>query len=161
MQRIWLFIWRFQPIHLGHISAIQQLLELNLDDIVIGIGSSNSKFSQENPFSYLQREALVKSSLDIHFPDHAIQIVPIPDTSTDAEWTDMIIKNIQPTHIISWNPWTIECFRNHPTIEITQPTMAIPISATFIRQARRDHNLSSVQSYLDPHVFDFLESLSI
>lgn len=151
----WLFIWRFQPIHLGHISAIRQLLESNLDHIVIGIGSSNTHSSQENPFSYDERKTLVQESISIHFPDQDFTIVAVPDQESDTEWVDYIMNSISPTVIMSGNPWIKDCFLEQE-VKILEPLFDQKISATDIRQAWREERLDYVSLYLDSHVKRFL-----
>ncbi len=152
---IWLFIWRFQPVHLGHISAIEQLLERGVDRVVIGLGSSNAKFSQENPFSAVEREELLRKSLDLHFPNHIIDIVEISDFSQDEAWTNYVMDTIQPSIIISGNPWTRDCFA-HTEVEIIEPIFVQKISATEIRSAWREGRLDTVEQFLDHHVIEFL-----
>lgn len=153
--RIWLFIWRFQPVHLGHISAIEQLLERGVDRVVIGLGSSNAELSQENPFSVSEREELLRKSLDLHFSNHIIDIVQLSDLPSDEEWTNVVMETIQPTLILSGNPWTRACFA-HVEVEIVEPIFDQKISATEIRVAWRDGKLDTVEQFLDRHVIEFL-----
>lgn len=152
----WLFIWRFQPIHFGHISAIGQLLERGVDRIVIGLGSSNAQPSQNNPFSISEREELLRKSLDLHFPNHMIEIVQLSDLPSDEEWTNVVMEKIHPTLIISGNPWTRACFA-HAEVEIVEPIFDQKISATEIRAAWREGRLDSVENFLDDHVIEFLK----
>lgn len=154
---IWLFIWRFQPVHLGHISAIEQLLERGVDRVVIGLGSSNAELSQENPFSAVEREELLRKSLDLHFPNHIIEIVEIPDVDQDKEWTEHILQTIQPSFIMSGNPWTRQCFADKG-IEIIEPSFDQKISATEIRSAWREGRLDVVKQFLDNHILEFLDN---
>jgi nicotinamide mononucleotide adenylyltransferase len=109
-------------------------LKLKLDRIVIGLGSSNAEPSQNNPLSATQREGLIIQSLALHFPNHKIDIVPIPDFETDEAWTCYTMDVIRPTHIISGNEWTKACFANQG-VKIIDPIVEEPISATEIRQA--------------------------
>lgn len=153
---IWLFIWRFQPVHLGHISAIEQLLERGVDRVVIGLGSSNAELSQENPFSVLEREELLRKSLDLHFSNHIIDIVQIPDFSEDEAWTEYIMDTIHPTCIMSGNSWTRDCFA-HRWVEIVEPLFDQTISATEIRVAWSESKLDTVEQFLDHHVVEFLK----
>ena len=153
---IWLFIWRFQPVHLGHISAIEQLLERGVDRVVIGLGSSNAELSQENPFSVLEREELLRKSLDLHFSNHIIDIVQIPDFSEDEAWTEYIMDTIHPICIMSGNSWTRDCFA-HRWVEILEPLFDQTISATEIRVAWSESKLDTVEQFLDHHVVKFLK----
>ena len=49
-----LYIGRFQPPHLGHISVIKEILK-KYDSVIIGIGSAQEKGTYENPFSAAER----------------------------------------------------------------------------------------------------------
>lgn len=130
---------------------------MGVDRIVIGVGSSNAEPSQENPLGVSDRKELIRASLDIHFPEQTIDIIEIPDFATDQEWTDYIMKSIQPTHIISGNEWTKECFAEQG-VTILTPVFDQAISATQIRQAWREGKLEAVKSFLDPHVLAWLGS---
>lgn len=50
-----LFIGRFQPFHLGHISAIKQGLEV-AEKLVLVIGSANRNFDLVNPLTFFERK---------------------------------------------------------------------------------------------------------
>lgn len=154
---IWLFIWRFQPIHLGHISAIIQLLDLKLDRVVIGIGSSNVSMSQDNPFSYDERYALVQESITKHFPQQDIEIISLSDKESDELRTHYIMDAIHPTIVMSGNPWTRRCFEDIG-VRVIEPSFDHAISATQIRKAWRENRLYTVTNFLDNHVVEFLNS---
>ena len=49
-----LFIGRFQPFHLGHLKDIKRAIQ-EVDELVIGVGSSNEECTKENPFTVEER----------------------------------------------------------------------------------------------------------
>ncbi len=68
-------IMRAQPFHKGHSNMIKQVQNFKdaNDSILILIGSSNKKGTQDNPFSYEERKAMIQGS----FPD--VTIAPLKD----------------------------------------------------------------------------------
>ena len=57
-----LFIGRFQPFHLGHLQDIKDALK-EVDELLIGIGSSNEERTKENPFTVNERVKMADSVL--------------------------------------------------------------------------------------------------
>lgn len=57
-----LFIGRFQPFHLGHLSVVK-LIEKEVDEIIIGVGSAQKKFTAYDPFLLEERIAMIESSI--------------------------------------------------------------------------------------------------
>ncbi len=57
MISLWLIIWRFQPLHRGHILLIEKSLNENPATLVL-IGSSENK-DEKNPYSYVQRKEFI------------------------------------------------------------------------------------------------------
>lgn len=57
-----LFIGRFQPLHLGHFSVIKTM-EQEVDEIIIGIGSAQKKFTAYNPFLLEERMAMIEAGI--------------------------------------------------------------------------------------------------
>ena len=88
-----LLIGRFQPFHLGHIHAIKFALS-RIDNLWIGIGSSNRSFEKQNPFSAAERKEMILSSLDDNHLDK-IKIFEIPDLNDHKKWAQNI-KDIVP-----------------------------------------------------------------
>lgn len=88
-----LLIGRFQPFHLGHLHAIKYALE-TVDNLWIGIGSSNRPLEEKNPFSIDERREMIESSLDDSL-FKKIRIFEIPDLNDHKKWADNI-KTIVP-----------------------------------------------------------------
>jgi len=80
-----LYIGRFQPFHLGHLDAIKFALS-QVENLWIGIGSSNKSNEKRNPFTADERKEMIISSLDDKTKKR-IQIYHIPDIGDHEKWT--------------------------------------------------------------------------
>lgn len=80
-----LYIGRFQPFHLGHLDAIKFALS-QVENLWIGIGSSNKSNEKRNPFTADERKEMITTSLDDKTKKR-IQIYYIPDTGDHDKWT--------------------------------------------------------------------------
>ncbi|MHA1278835.1 MAG: nicotinamide-nucleotide adenylyltransferase [Candidatus Helarchaeota archaeon] len=79
-------IGRFQPIHLGHLKGIQQILN-EVDELIILIGSAQYSHSFNNPFTAGERVAMVHAALCESAIDLSrCFIIPIPDTNDNRIW---------------------------------------------------------------------------
>jgi len=83
-----LLIGRFQPFHLGHLEAFRFALS-RVDNLWIGIGSSNKPSEKNNPFTADERKDMILSSIEDSISNR-IEIFYIPDFENHIEW----IKNI-------------------------------------------------------------------
>jgi len=92
-----LLIGRFQPFHLGHLDAIIFGLS-KVENLWIGIGSSNKSHEMKNPFTADERKEMILSSLDSKLADR-IKIYYIPDVDDHEKWT-YSIDSIIPSYDI-------------------------------------------------------------
>lgn len=83
-----LLIGRFQPFHLGHIEALRFALS-QVDNLWIGIGSSNKPPEKNNPFTADERKEMILSSIDNSISSR-IQIYYIPDFENHKKWIENI-----------------------------------------------------------------------
>ena len=86
-----LFIGRFQPFHLGHIAAIKFAFS-KVDELIIVIGSSQTSYEPENPFTAGERLTMIKGSVnaDPNIDCKKTLIIPIPDTNVHSTWTHTV-----------------------------------------------------------------------
>lgn len=104
-----LFIGRFQPFHLGHLSILQRLSQ-RYEMIIIGIGSSQYHDTTENPFSEAERRQMIAQSLDA-VGISRYRIVPIPDIHNPPRWVDHVCSIVSDFDIvIANNPLTKKLF---------------------------------------------------
>jgi nicotinamide-nucleotide adenylyltransferase len=105
---IGLLIGRFQPFHLGHLDAVKFALS-SVDELLIGIGSSNRFNEKRNPFTADERKRMIESSLDGKTLGK-IKIYYIPDVNDHERWThqidgivpkyDVVFSNDEFTHTL-------------------------------------------------------------
>ncbi len=81
-----LVIGRFQPFHLGHLDALRFALT-KVDNLLVGIGSSNKPIHKNNPFSAEERKEMILSSIDESISKR-IQIYFIPDLENHKKWIE-------------------------------------------------------------------------
>ena len=88
MTSLGLIIWRFQPLHSGHMLLIERSLSENPATLIL-IGSSNKK-DNKNPYSYEERKAFILWE----FPKKKLSISPLPDFPDNQDWVDHILLHI-------------------------------------------------------------------
>lgn len=107
-----LIIGRWQPFHKGHMYLVRRALE-DYGEVIIGVGSSEKSRTDENPFTFEEREAMIGSC----FP--GLKVLPVEDMGDDEEWVEGIddkLKNIGSQSLrddfvaVSMNDWTLRCF---------------------------------------------------
>ncbi len=135
-----LFIGRFQPFHLGHLSVVEQALQEN-DHLIIGIGSSQYSKKEDNPFTAEEREEMIHAALDeAGIPRNHYTLILIPDIHDDARWVDHVVSLVPPfKKIYTGSPIVEKLFKNHKKekgggIEIIPVKFLLNISATAIRE---------------------------
>jgi len=91
-----LFIGRFQPFHIGHLSVIKKAIEEN-DRLFIGIGSSEANYLPANPFTCSERFQMIETALDsAKIPREKYEIVTIRNIDNFALWVRHIELYIPP-----------------------------------------------------------------
>ncbi len=112
MKKVWLFIGRLNPPHLGHISVINSSLK-NEDITVILLGSSNVSDSK-NPLSYEDRKDMLSSYFFDYINNNKLLIDHIPDYPSDKNWVIQIWKKLNnllwniefELTIYAWDMWS-------------------------------------------------------
>ncbi|MEW6044345.1 MAG: nicotinamide-nucleotide adenylyltransferase [Thermoproteota archaeon] len=115
-----LLIGRFQPFHLGHLSAVRFALQ-NVEMLFIGIGSSNRFNEKRNPFTADERKEMILSSLDEETKSR-IKIYYIPDVDDHDKWT-YHVDSIVPKYdvVFSNDDFTHELFKKRGIKVISVP----------------------------------------
>jgi len=99
-----LYLGRFQPYHLGHHKLISDILG-EVDELVIGIGSSQHSHIKRNPFTAGERITMITSSLWEY--ENPIYTIPIFDINRHAIWV---------SHVRSMTPNFTVVYTNNPLI---------------------------------------------
>lgn len=91
-----LFIGRFQPFHLGHLSVVKKALQEN-DYLFIAIGSSEESFLPDNPFTAGERFQMIQAALDEAEIDRSkYTILPIRNINNYALWPKHVALHLPP-----------------------------------------------------------------
>lgn len=94
-------VGRFQPFHLGHMSALRFALGA-ADRLWIGIGSSNRPPEAANPFTAAERREMILSSVDAGTAARIV-IYDIPDVANHVRWLDLIDEIVPPFGVVFTN----------------------------------------------------------
>ncbi len=110
-ERTALFIGRFQPFHLGHLSIVKQILNEN-ENLKIGIGSSQEANTKLNPFSSKERRKFVEESLkELQIDMSRVTIYDIPDLFDAKKWAESIFDLVENFDILyAPNEWMKNLF---------------------------------------------------
>jgi nicotinamide-nucleotide adenylyltransferase len=85
-----LYVGRFQPFHLGHLSAIKEVLK-KVEELVIVIGSAQYSHNFNNPFTAGERLVMVRTALEECGVDSKqVWIVPVPDVHLHMMWVSSV-----------------------------------------------------------------------
>lgn len=103
-----LFIGRFQPLHNGHLRVIKNILRAN-EKITIVIGGP-AKPNARNPFSFAERERMIKASLDSEGIS-GYDLRRLADVNDDDQWARGIMKMGKFDVAYSRNPWVLRCLK--------------------------------------------------
>jgi nicotinamide-nucleotide adenylyltransferase len=84
-----LVIGRFQPFHNGHLHLIQEALKksniLEDNSIKIAVGSIQESFTKKNPFTFYERQEMLKKSLNKNKINN-FSIFGLEDKNSDSVW---------------------------------------------------------------------------
>ena len=85
-----LYVGRFQPFHLGHLEAIQDVLK-EIDELAIVIGSAQYSHNINNPFTAGERLVMIRQALQEADVDSSrLWIVPVPDVHLHMLWVSAL-----------------------------------------------------------------------
>jgi len=88
-------VGRFQPFHLGHLSAVRHALK-QVDYLYIVVGSAQRSHERDNPFTAGERIQMIKGALDDDAIDGSRWMsIPIPDADSHSVWVSTV-KSMVP-----------------------------------------------------------------
>ncbi len=86
------FIGRFQPFHMGHLTVIEAGLQ-QADQLIILCGSAHQPRSARNPWSVTERESMIRGAVSAD-NNNRVHIAPLMDIAyNDESW----VRNVQAT----------------------------------------------------------------
>ncbi|AFZ71163.1 cytidyltransferase-related enzyme [Caldisphaera lagunensis DSM 15908] len=119
-----IFPGRFQPLHIGHIKAIEYALSIS-KEIIIVVGSAQESYTIKNPLTAGERIEIIKNVLLKEFGEDyckRIYIVPIMDIEMNKVWVQYL-KMLLPEFdgVVSGNSLVLNLFRDMGLKAIMQP----------------------------------------
>lgn len=87
----WIFLGRFQPFHIGHMSIVDEILR-NYDRLILIIGSAEKSGTEENPWTLEEREEIIRATIPLELQER-MDIVWLADTADDDVW-GMNLQNL-------------------------------------------------------------------
>jgi nicotinamide-nucleotide adenylyltransferase len=109
MKNASVFIGRFQPFHLGHLSVLQNC---STETIYIGVGSSQYHHTADNPFTYGERKSMISKALSDNI-DLDFDIYPVPDIHDPPHWVKHVKRCLPPfTMVLTNNDFTQSLFED-------------------------------------------------
>lgn len=95
------FIGRFQPFHQGHQEIILKAL-LEVEKLIIFVGSSDGPRTERNPLTYDQRVEIMSAGIPTWMP--RIHFIPAYDHEDDSQWVNQIRSGVK--QYIQRQGWT-------------------------------------------------------
>ncbi len=68
MTKIAVFLGRFQPFHIGHMSIVEKIFA-DYDSLILIIGSSDKSGTDENPWNLQEREEIIRASIPLELQE--------------------------------------------------------------------------------------------
>ena len=136
MSKTAVFLWRFQPFHIGHMSIVDKIFQSDFERLLLIIGSSDKSWTDENPWTLQEREEIIRASIPLELQEK-IDILWLDDVPDDDVWCENL-KQLFAEEVILFtgNEWVRDiCERQGITTDWIIPT--IDISATKIREMIR------------------------
>lgn len=117
-----LYIGRFQPYHLGH-QAVLEKIALEVEEIVIVIGSAQESHTPENPFTGGERMEMIYAALSECSLRERCYVTPLQDIQRNSVWVSHL-QSMVPSFeaVYSNNPLVVQLI-SEAGIEIRNPPM--------------------------------------
>lgn len=133
MSKAAVFLWRFQPFHIGHISIVDKIFQSDFEKLLLIIGSSDKSWTDENPWTLQEREEIIRASIPLELQEK-IDILWLDDVPDDDVWCENLKQLFEEeVTLFTGNEWVRDiCERQGITTDWITPT--IDISATKIRE---------------------------
>ncbi len=118
-----MIVGRFQPIHLGHLNAINYILE-EMDDLIVIIAASQQSHQPDNPFTAGERYDMIHNTLVDELKDITrVIIIPANDVKDNGLWVAHITRLVPKFNVVySNNPLTVYLFEQ-AGIEVRRPPL--------------------------------------
>ena len=133
--QVGILVGRFQPVHIGHVQAIEFALE-NSNKLFIVEGSAEKSNQKRNPFTFEERKKMIELAINEKELQDNISIIPINDANNHTEWIASIKNTVGEYNLIFTNDeLTEKLFKKNETKVINVPLLDRNIlSATEVRK---------------------------
>jgi nicotinamide-nucleotide adenylyltransferase len=131
-----LFVGRFQPVHNGHLKALEFIFE-QVDELIIGIGSAQVSHTLKNPFTTSERmEMLIRALDEAGVERGKYMLIPLPDINFNSIWAPYVEAMVPKFEVVfTGNSLVAQLFRERGYKVLVQPMFRKDIlSATEIRR---------------------------
>lgn len=95
MHDICVLIGRFQPVHAGHLALLHEALRI-APSVVVVLGSAQAARSVRNPFTWQERETLVRGALSPELAKR-VRFAPVRDYYDEARWANAVVAAVNHT----------------------------------------------------------------
>lgn len=127
------FLGRFQPFHIGHMSIVERILT-DYQRLLLVIGSAEKSGTDENPWTLQEREEIIRASIPLELQER-MDIVWLDDVPDDDEWCENFKKILLSESILfTGNEWVRDICARHGIQTEWIDSYEIDISGTRIRE---------------------------
>ncbi|MBT6069056.1 adenylyltransferase/cytidyltransferase family protein [Candidatus Peregrinibacteria bacterium] len=160
-----LFIGRFQPFHIGHLSDIKNIISKG-EFCTIVIAAANKSGTWRNPLTGDQRGRILTETLaaETDLSPDSYKIMQLPDIDDDKRWASYVVDSVPPfKKIYSGSAFVRSFFEKNSRFE-TLPVTMIPdgegdrLRATTIRNKALAGK--SYDHFLHPRTKEILDELA-
>jgi len=131
-----IFVGRFQPFHIGHMSIVERILT-DYGRLILVIGSAEKSGTDENPWTLQEREEIIRASIPLEFQER-MDVVGLDDVPDDDIWCDNL-QVLLPSESILYtgNEWVRDICARHGIQTDWIDSYEVDISGTRIREMIR------------------------
>lgn len=128
------FLWRFQPFHIGHMSIVEKIFSQDFERLLLIIGSADKSATDENPWTLQERETIIRASIPLELQEK-MDILWLSDVPDDDVWCEHL-KTLLPWDItlFTGNEWVRDICERHGIQTDWISSYDIDISGTRIRE---------------------------
>lgn len=161
-----LYVGRFQPLHIGHMSIIDRMLS-ECTKVIIAVGSAQEYGTERNPLTFEFRKTLI---YDAYYKctDRMI-VLPINDRQTysdDPTWGDYLLDKVheqcglRPDVIYEGKEDVRTNWYDNYNIPVIKVSRNIyQISGTDVRQAILDNREFSARVHIPYQIYDYYDTI--
>lgn len=133
MTKTAVFLGRFQPFHIGHMSIVDRIFQQDFKRLLLIIGSADKFGTDENPWNVQEREEIIRASIPLELQEK-IDITSLADVPDDDVWCENL-KSLLPSEVtlFTGNDWVRDICERHEIQTDWIGAYDIDISGTKIR----------------------------